>query len=414
MKNAPKSVRLHIGLFGRTNVGKSSFLNFVLGQDLAITSPVAGTTTDIVEKTMELLPIGPVVFLDTAGLNDVSFLSAERIKKTNKIFDRSDVIILITEPNVWGEYEDKVLSEAETRNTPIIAVINKIDLEKPKEESVNEIKRKVKQVLVCSCQDTVKRDDHIETFKKHLFEVLPDDFLKPPSILGGLVPKGGLAVLIVPIDTEAPKGRIILPQVQTIRSALDNNASAIIVKENEYAKLLDKLKVKPDIVICDSQVVSKMVKDTPPDVKCTTFSILFANNRGNLASSAAAASKIKDLRPKDKVLILEACSHHPIEEDIGRKKIPMWLKEYVGGDLCVDSTAGRDFPEDLSKYKLVIHCGGCMITRRETFFRYQKAAEAGVAMTNYGVCISFLHGVLERVLSPFNLRSCTVATKTTS
>jgi len=401
MKGAPKSVRLHIGLFGRTNVGKSSFLNFVLGQDLAITSPVAGTTTDIVEKTMELMPIGPVVFLDTAGLNDASLLSTERIRKTNKIFDRSDVVILITEPNVWGKYEEKIFSEAEARNTPVIVAVNKIDTVQPKDDFISGIKSKTKQFFTCSCLDLKNRDSYVETLKKYLFEVLPDDFTKPPSILGGLVPEGGLALLIVPIDTEAPKGRIILPQVQTIRSALDNNASAVIVKEDGYAELLDKLNVKPDIVICDSQVVSKMVKDTPPDVKCTTFSILFANNRGNLATSAAAASKIKDLRPKDRVLILEACSHHPIEEDIGRKKIPMWLKEYVGGDLSVDVIAGRDFPEDFSKYKLVIHCGGCMITKRETFFRYQKAASAGVAMTNYGVCISFLHGVLERVIFPF-------------
>lgn len=401
MKGVPKSVRLHIGLFGRTNVGKSSFLNYVLGQDLAITSPIAGTTTDIVEKTMELAPIGPVVFLDTGGLDDASLLSGKRIKKTNKIFDRSNIIILIAEPNIWGKYEESVFVEAELRNTPVIVVINKVDTAKPKDTFLGAVKNKTKQVLTCSCMDTGKRDYHLEVLKKYLFEVLPQEFTKPPSLLGNLVPKGALAVLIVPIDMEAPKGRIILPQVQSIRSALDADASAVIVKEDGYVKLLDKLKVKPDIVICDSQVVSKMVKDTPPDVKCTTFSILFANNRGNLASSVVGASSIKDLVPKDKVLILEACSHHPIEDDIGRKKIPMWLKKYVGGDLRIDVSAGRDYPEDFSQYKLIIHCGGCMITRRETFFRYQKAVGAGVAMTNYGVCISFLHGMLERVLSPF-------------
>ena len=401
MKGAPKSVRLHIGLFGRTNVGKSSFLNFVLGQDLSITSPVAGTTTDIVEKTMELLPIGPVVFLDTGGLDDVSLLSKERIKKTNKIFDRSDVIILIAEPNLWGKYEQSVFTEAESRNTPVIVVINKVDTAQPKDDFLRMVKNKTGQVFTCSCLDEGKRDDYVETLKKCLFEVLPREFTKPPSLLGNLVPKGGLAVLIVPIDMEAPKGRIILPQVQAIRSALDAEAAAVIVKEDGYVKLLDKLKVKPDIVICDSQVVDQMVKNTPQDVPCTTFSILFAHNRGNLASSAAAVASIKNLVPNDRVLILEACSHHPIEDDIGRRKIPIWLNEYVGGAIEIDVSAGRDYPEDFSQYKLIIHCGGCMITKRETFFRFKKAAEAGVAMTNYGVCISFLKGVLDRVLSPF-------------
>jgi len=401
MKGAPKSVRLHIGFFGRTNVGKSSFLNYILGQDHAITSPVAGTTTDIVEKAMELLPIGPVVFLDTGGLDDESLLSEKRIKKTNKIFDRSDIIILIAEPNIWGKYEESVFAEAELRNTPVIVVVNKVDIAEPKDTFLSAVKKKTKQVLACSCMDSVKRDDCVETLKKYIFEILPQEFTKPPSLLGNLVPKGALAVLIVPIDMEAPKGRIILPQVQSIRGALDADAAAVIVKEDGYVKLLDNLKVKPDIVICDSQVVDQMVKNTPRDVPCTTFSILFAHNRGNLSSSAASANVIKNLVPNDRVLILEACSHHPIEDDIGRRKIPVWLNEYVGGALKIDVSAGRDYPEDFSQYKLVIHCGGCMITKRETFFRYQKAAEAGVAMTNYGVCISFLKGVLERVLSPF-------------
>ncbi|MFH1394882.1 MAG: [FeFe] hydrogenase H-cluster maturation GTPase HydF [Candidatus Omnitrophota bacterium] len=401
MKTAPKSVRLQIGLFGRTNVGKSSFLNYVLGQDMSITSPVPGTTTDIVEKAMEFLPVGPVVFLDTAGVDDVSSLSVKRMEKTKKIFDRSDIILLITEPNVWGEYEEEIFVQAKKRNTPVIIIVNKIDLTSPDSVFIDLIKTQTGRVVFCSCADSVNREELIKSLKEHVVEICPTDFIKPNSLMKGIVPSGGVAVLIVPIDMEAPKGRIILPQVQAIRDALDNDSSAFIVKENGYKNVLNSLKKPPDIVICDSQVVKKMVEETPDYVNCTTFSILFAHNRGNLEPAAASAAAIKNLRPKDKVLILEACSHHPIEDDIGRKKIPAWLSEYVGGDLDIDVYAGRDYPDDFSGYKLVIHCGGCMITKRETFFRYERAKKAGVPITNYGVCISFLAGVLSRVLAPF-------------
>ncbi|MBU0684022.1 MAG: [FeFe] hydrogenase H-cluster maturation GTPase HydF [Candidatus Omnitrophota bacterium] len=401
MKSAPKSVRLQIGLFGRTNVGKSSFLNYVLGQDMSITSSVPGTTTDIVEKAMEFLPVGPVVFLDTAGVDDVSVLSTKRMEKTKKIFDRADIVLLIAEPNLWGEYEEDILLQAKKRNAPFIIIVNKIDLISPEHKFINLIKKQTERFIFCSCVDTANREELIKSLKEHIVAICPRDFIKPASIMKDIVPPGGVAVLIVPIDMEAPKGRIILPQVQAIRSALDNDSSAFIVKENGYKNVLNKLKADPDIVICDSQVVKKMVQDTPVNVKCTTFSILFAQNKGNLEMATASCGAIKNLRPKDKVLILEACSHHPIEDDIGRKKIPAWLSEYVGGDLDIDVYAGRDYPEDFSGYKLVIHCGGCMITKRETFFRYEKAKNAGVPITNYGVCISFLAGVLNRVLAPF-------------
>ncbi len=401
MKKAPKSLRLQIGLFGRMNVGKSSFLNLVTGQDVAITSPVPGTTTDVVEKTMELLPVGPVVFLDTAGLDDVSTLSELRIRKTKKIFDRSDVIVLVVEPNVWNEYEDGIVEEARSRNTPFIIVVNKTDLARVRDEFVDKIRSKTERFILCSSTDLNGRNNYVNPLKQYLIEVCPPDFLKPPPLIGDLVSQKGTALLIVPIDMEAPKGRIILPQVQTIRDALDNDAAALVVKENGYALLLDNLKKRPDIVVCDSQVVLKMVKETPGDIKCTTFSILFARNRGNLVEAARSAAVIDTLKPGDKVLIAESCSHHPIEDDIGRVKMPGWLRQHVGGELDIDVCAGRDYPGDLSGYKLVIHCGGCMITRRETLFRYQKAKRDGVAVTNYGVCISFLQGVLERVLSPF-------------
>jgi len=401
MKKAPKSLRLHIGLFGRTNVGKSSFLNLVANQDVAITSPIPGTTTDVVEKVMELLPLGPVVFLDTAGIDDISSISELRIKKTKNIFDRADIILLLTEANTWGKYEDIILQEAEKRNTPFIIVVNKTDQKLPSLEFAKKLKDKTERIILCSSTDFSNRDMYVNDLKKYLIEICPDDFLNPPPIIGDLIPSGGLAVLIVPIDLEAPKGRIILPQVQTIRDALDNDSAALIVKESEYSHILDNLKKPPDVSVCDSQVVSRMVADTPKDVKCTTFSILFARYKGDLLEAVKGVCEIDKLVSGDRVLIGEACTHHPVEDDIGRVKIPRWLREYTGEELNIDVYSGHDYPENLKDYKLVIHCGACMLNRREMLSRVQKAREEGVAITNYGVCISFLHGVLERVLSPF-------------
>lgn len=401
MKKTPKSLRLQIGIFGRTNVGKSSFLNMVSGQDVAITSPVPGTTTDVVEKTMELLPVGPVVFLDTAGLDDASALGESRLKKTAGIFDRSDVAVLLTEAEIWGDYEERVLEETGKRKTPLIAVVNKADLKKPSAGFLERIKEKVPRLLVCSSLDTADRDAHVEALKRHILEVCPDDFMEPPALIGDLVPSGGLAVLIVPIDLQAPKGRLILPQVQAIRDALDNDSSVLVVKEREYAAALARLNTPPDIAVCDSQVVLKMAADTPDNVKCTTFSILFARYKGDLTEEAKAAAVIEKLGPGDKVLIAEACSHHAIEDDIGRVKIPRWLRQYAGADIGIDVSSGRDYPGNLKDYKLVIHCGGCMLTRREMLSRIEKAGEAGVPVTNYGLAISVLQGVIKRVLSPF-------------
>lgn len=401
MKRTPKSLRLQIGLFGRTNVGKSSFLNMVAGQDVAITSPVPGTTTDVVEKSMELLPLGPVVFLDTAGLDDRSVLAEARLKKTVKIFDRSDVITLVVEPNTWTDYEERILGEAKKREIPPIVVVNKIDLNPPSADFIGEVHAKTSRVLSCSSVDFDQRDPVINQYKKFLIEVCPEDFLKPPPLVGDLLPGAGLAVLIVPIDLEAPKGRLILPQVQTIREALDFDASVMVVKEREYAHSLTNLKIPPHLVICDSQVVLKMVADTPDGIPCTTFSILFARNKGDLVELARGAAVIETLRPGDRILIAEACSHHAIEDDIGRVKIPRWVRQYVGGDLRIDVFSGRDYPDNLGEYRLVIHCGGCMLTRREMLARIQKAREAKVPITNYGLSISFCQGVIRRVLSPF-------------
>ena len=412
MLKTPKALRLQIGIFGRTNVGKSTFLNYITNQDVSITSPIAGTTTDVVEKAIELLPIGPVLFLDTAGLDDTSALSGARLKKTDGIFKRSDIYVLITEADKWGEYEEKITESAKQENTPLIVVINKADLNRPKQEFLERIKTHTRNILLSSSTDKKTQDFTIHEFKRNLIDIVPADFLNPPPVIGDLMPKAALAILIVPIDLEAPKGRIILPQVQTIRDALDSGQMALTVKESEYLQALGKLKNPPDLVVCDSQVVDCMVKETPPGVKCTTFSILFARIKGNLDDAVKAAGVIEKLQTGDKVLIAESCSHHPIEDDIGRVKIPKWVREYTKKDIIFDSCACRDFPENLKQYKLIIQCGGCMISRREMLSRIEQAKAQGVAMTNYGVCISYLKGVLDRVLSPFSQgRSLSTSTR---
>ena len=357
MNNTPKGNRLHIALLGRTNVGKSSLLNLMLGQDIAITSPVAGTTTDIVEKAMELLPLGPVLFLDTAGLDDISELSGARLKKTARVFDRADVIILVTESDRWTDFEESVLTEAKARNIPVLIVMNKIDLHQPSDDYWKVLSRKSGRILTVSCNDETKRQDYLQALKKELIKAAPADFIGTPALIGDLLPPGGLAVLVVPIDLQAPKGRLILPQVQTIRDALDNDAATLVVKERELAAVLANLKQPPAIVVTDSQAILKVTADVPKDIPVTTFSILFARQKSDLTVMARGAAAIDSLQPGDGILIAEACSHHALEDDIGRVKIPRWLKQYVGGDLQIDTSTGRDYPDDLKKYKLIIHCG---------------------------------------------------------
>lgn len=401
MDKTPKANRLHIALLGRTNVGKSSLLNLILGQDIAITSPVAGTTTDVVEKAMELLPIGPVLFLDTAGLDDVSELSGKRLEKTEKVFDRADVIILVGEADVWTDYEESVLAETSQRGIPVLTVINKIDIKAPSPDYLNLLAQKAGRVVSVSCSDKTTRDRYLDDLKRHLLEMAPADFIATPSLISDLLPPGGTAVLVVPIDLQAPKGRLILPQVQTIRDILDNDAQALVVKERELAAALANLKTPPSIVVTDSQAILKVTADVPKEISLTTFSILFARQKGDLSMMAAGAAAIDSLRPGDRVLIAEACSHHALEDDIGRVKIPRWLRQFVGGDLQIDTACGRDYPENLKDYKLIFHCGACMINRREMLTRLRKAAQAGIPVTNYGVAISFLQGVLKRSLAPF-------------
>ena len=384
-------MRLHIALFGRTNVGKSSFLNLVAGQDVSIVSDLPGTTTDVVEKTMELLPIGPVVFFDTAGLDDTSVLGGKRVKKSEKVFDRADVILLICEGNRFGKFEQAVETRAAEKGAPVIRIANKADLNTSSDPAY----------VSCDSTDRSSRDRVLAQLKARLIAVCPDEFIQPPPLLGDLVRAGGLALLIVPIDLQAPKGRLIVPQVSAIRDALDNDAAALVVKEREYKHMLGMLAKAPDIVVCDSQVVLKMVADTPAAVPCTTFSILFARLKGDLPKLAAGAAAVDRLKDGDKVLIAESCSHHEAEDDIGRVKIPRWLRQYCGCNLLIDIYSGRDFPDNLSEYSLVVQCGGCMHNRREILSRIEKCYAAGVPITNYGLCISQTQGVLKRVLSPF-------------
>ncbi len=404
MEKAPKALRLHIGIFGRTNVGKSSLLNFITGQPTAITSHIAGTTTDVVSKPMELLPLGPVVFLDTAGLDDLSELGAARIQKTNDVFNQADIITLVVEPGHWGASEEKIVEQAKSHNTPLITIINKCDLSAPSREFSETITAATGHAPISAVSTRPEsRDNFLNDYKRALIECCPEDFLAPPPLIADLVKPGQSVILLIPIDLQAPKGRLILPQVQTLRDALDNDNVAIMAKESQYRSTIENLKTPPALAVCDSQVVDVMVRETPPEIACTTFSILFARLKGDMTEMAAGAAAIEKLkRNGGKVLIAEACSHHATEDDIGRVKIPRWLRRYTGReDLQVDVFAGNDYPANLKEYSLVIHCGGCMFNRRAVLSRIQLARASGIPITNYGMAISYCQGVLGRVLTPF-------------
>ena len=397
MRGASKGFRLHIGLFGRRNVGKSSLLNAMTRQQVSIVSKVAGTTTDPVEKPMELLPVGPVLFIDTAGIDDIGALGEMRVQRTRQVFDRTDLGVIVVAAGDWGEFEDAILGELTSREIPTIAIFNKTDLAKPQAGIVERLEaRKV------ACVETVASEgEGVLDFREALIRKAPDDFINAPSIVGDLVPAGELAVLVVPIDLEAPKGRLILPQVNCIRDILDVDAYCMVVKDRELRDALDRLNRPPAIVVTDSQAFLKVAADTPDSVPVTSFSILFARYKGDLNEFVRGALAIEDLQPGGRVLIAEACSHHPIGEDIGRVKIPRWLRQHVGGELDFDTVQGHDFPDDLSKYNLVVHCGACMWNRREMLSRMIRCRRAGVPIANYGLTIAYTLGIFERALQPF-------------
>jgi [FeFe] hydrogenase H-cluster maturation GTPase HydF len=391
MTTTPKGLRLHIGIFGRRNVGKSSILNGLTKQQVSIVSPVAGTTTDPVEKPMELLPLGPVVFIDTAGIDDVGALGAMRIEKTRQALDRTDLAILVAEAGAWTEYENRLLAELEARNLPVVICINKCDL---RPATVPDREHPVVHTSTVTGAGLLR-------LRQALLDSAPPELIQQPTILGDLVGPGELAVLVVPIDKEAPKGRLILPQVQTLRDLLDHDQMAMVVKESQLRSALSRLTIKPALVVTDSQAFAQVAADTPQDVPLTSFSILFSRFKGELVRQVEGACAIDSLRPGDPVLVAEACCHHPIEDDIGRVKIPRWLNRYVGGPLSFTHVQGHDFPADLSPYTLVIHCGNCMQTRREMLTRIARCETAGVPITNYGLAIAWSLGIFERALGPF-------------
>jgi [FeFe] hydrogenase H-cluster maturation GTPase HydF len=396
-QRTPKGLRLHIGLFGRRNVGKSSLLNAITRQNVSIVSEVAGTTTDPVEKPMEFLPLGPVLFIDTAGIDDSGALGELRIHKTRQIFDRTDLAVIVSEAGTWGDFEEQLAAELKARNVPVIVVFNKSDLAEPEGKILDRLGHE----KIPAVRTTAISGKGILDLRQALLDGAPVEFINHPAILGDLVGAGEMAVLVVPIDKEAPKGRLILPQVQAIRDLLDSDAYCMVVKERELQHALESLKRPPKLVVTDSQAFLKVAADTPRDIPLTSFSILFARFKGDLAELVRGTLAIEELKAGDRVLIAEACSHHPIGEDIGRVKIPRWLTQYVGGKLEFKTVQGHDFPEDLSPYRMVIHCGACMMNRQEMLTRILRCRQAGVPITNYGLTIAYSLGIFERALEPF-------------
>ena len=394
---APKSFRLHIGIFGRRNTGKSSLLNILTGQEVSIVSNIAGTTTDPVEKSMEFLPLGPVLFIDTAGVDDIGDLGEKRVKKTMAVLDRTDLGIVVSNFAEWGEYEHQLIAEFKKRALPFVVVFNKIDCFQQNTALTSQFdSAKIAYVFT-----STTTGEGIPELRQLLLQQAPTDFINRPAILSDLVGPGEMAVLVIPIDKEAPKGRLILPQVQSIRDLLDNNSFCVVVKESELSEALSRFNKPPKLVVTDSQAFLKVAADTPKDIPLTSFSILFARFQADLIEMVRGAMVIGQLKPGDKVLIAEACSHHPVEEDIGTVKIPRWLTQYVGGKLQIDNIRGHNFPPNISEYKIIIHCGACMWNRREMLTRIMKAHQAGVAITNYGLAIAYLLGIFERALQPF-------------
>jgi [FeFe] hydrogenase H-cluster maturation GTPase HydF len=401
MHQTPKGLRLHLAVFGRRNTGKSSIINVITQQDVSIVSHVAGTTTDPVEKPMELLPIGPVLFIDTAGLDDLGALGRLRIKKTYKVFERADIALLVTEANKWGEYEKRIFKETRKRNIPILVILNKIDIFQPEQNLQERLaKESIPFVLTCALK---KGWDITAKIKNVLIKLLPDDWLNPIPLISDLIGEGDIVVLVIPIDKEAPKGRLILPEQQTIREILDKKAVCVIVNEKNLRHSIHNLKQKPKIVVTDSQAFEEVFNQVPNNILVTSFSILFARSKGDLKELAEGVRNLDSLKPNDKILIAEACTHHPIGEDIGRIKIPKWISERIGGKINFDVFSGHDFPEDLKQYKVVIHCGACMLNRKEMLTRILKCKEEEIAITNYGVAIAYLHNALDRALRPFRV-----------
>ena len=394
MDKVLKSMRLHIGIFGKRNVGKSSLLNLITGQEISIVSNVAGTTTDPVEKVMELLPIGPVLFVDTAGVDDIGALGEQRVKKTYNIIDRINVALVVCDYDGINEFELAIIKELNKRETPFAIVINKNDENKIPEEKLNQIKELTTNFIEINTQDKT----YITPLKQLIIKIMPEGFFDDEKIINDLIQSGDTVIQVIPIDKEAPKGRLILPQVRTIRNALDNGVISIVTRETELKNALDNLKKPPKLVITDSQAFAQVDKIVPKEIKLTSYSILFARLKGDLKYFVEGAKKIQQLNDGDKILVCESCTHHPICNDIGRVKIPNLIRKTTGKELSFETYAGHDFPEDLSSYALIIHCGACMTNKKEVLSRILLAKEANIPITNYGIAIASCLGILDRAV----------------
>lgn len=400
MQKTTKSNRLHIGIFGKRNVGKSTLINKLTKQDVSIVSDVAGTTTDPVEKSMEFLPLGPVLFIDTAGIDDVELLGEYRVDRTKRVFDRVDIAIIVSDYLGWDNYELDLYKIFTEKNVPVISVINKQDVCKISEVALNNIKQFVNTPLLTSLNTD---DDIVMSLKEQMIKICPDEFINPPSILKNLVQPEDTVVLVIPIDKEAPKGRLILPQVQVIRDILDNQCQAYITQVSNLKNVLDNLKTQPKLVITDSQVFKDVDDIVPDSIALTSFSILFANLKGDLSTFYEGASAIDNLNDGDKVLICESCTHHQIEDDIARVKIPNLLKSKTQKNIEFVYKSGHDFDEVLSDYSLVIHCGACMTNKKEVLSRIMKCKKYNIPITNYGIAIAHCVGILNRSIAPFKI-----------
>lgn len=391
LNSVPLANRIHIGLFGRRNAGKSSIMNAITGQNLSIVSEIKGTTTDPVIKAMELLPLGPVAIIDTPGIDDEGELGELRVKRSYQMLNKSDVAVLIIDANIGMSKEDeKLLKKIKEKAIPYLIVMNKAD--------IKEIEKKEADTIWVSA----KTGKNIFELKEKLAKLALQEETEK-TIVADLLEPSDLVLLVVPIDKAAPKGRLILPQQQTIRDILDADCVSIVVKENQIAETLENLKQKPKIVITDSQVFDVADSYTPKDIWLTSFSILFARYKGNLKQAIEGARAIETIRDSDKILISEGCTHHRQCEDIGTVKLPSWIRNYTNKNIEFEFTSGTEFPEELEQYKMIIHCGGCMLNDREMTYRYRCASDQDTPITNYGILIAHLKGILERSIEPFSL-----------
>ncbi len=390
LNNTPTSERIHIGVFGKRNSGKSSLVNAITGQKLSIVSEIKGTTTDPVLKTMELLPLGPVVIIDTAGIDDEGDLGNERVKKSYQILNKTDIAVVVIDGLKIDNENQLLIEKINSKEIPYIIVHNKCDT-----FDCNDIQLKENEICVSSLTG-----ENINELKD-LFSKVYKNTENERRIISDIIKPSDFVILVVPIDKAAPKGRLILPQQQTIRDILDTNANAIVIKETELKNTLDSLNKKPSIVVCDSQIFEKVSNELPEDIRLTSFSILMARYKGNLEQSVEGVNALNTLNNGDKILISEGCSHHRQCGDIGTVKLPKWIKEYTNKDFVYEFTSGIEFPEDLTPYKLVIHCGGCMLNEKEMKYRYRQASEQNIPITNYGILIADINGILKRSLKPF-------------